>query len=103
MRAPLLLVMFAACGESPSTTIDAAIAIDASGVPTTCTDTCRTTALTATFAATRVLDRAHYGVTTSAGGATLHVEVHRGGGTGCPTSSSPAPDYTLVLGRVPLP
>lgn len=57
----------------------------------------QTTALTATMMATRVLDRAYYGVN---GNGTLHVEVYRGGGTGCPEMNSPTPEYALILGGV---
>ena len=106
MKRVWLLLVIAACGESSSLpTPDAAsatdAAIDASGFGTTCTGACQTTALTATMAATRTLDRAYYGVTAS--DSTLHVEAYRGGGTGCPTMTSPTPDYTGVLGRVAMP
>lgn len=89
---------------APAVGPDAAGALDG-GLPTTCAGACRTTALTATFGATtRTLDRAVYGVTIAAGGAaTLHVEAHRGGAAGCPTMTSPTPDYTLILGAVPVP
>lgn len=113
MRRPALVAVlaFAACGESSSTPDAAPPAADAAidGAPdaggfTSCEGACRTTALTAAFGATtRQLDRAHYGVTASATGATLHVEAYRGGGTGCPTTDSPTPSYTLVLGTVPVP
>jgi len=89
----LMAVMVLGCREAPVTP-DAA----PEGVPATCTDTCRDTALTATFQSTRVLDRAVYGNTI--GNGTLHVEAYRGGDTGCPTETSPTPDYTLVLGKV---
>lgn len=56
-----------------------------------------TTSLSAMLLETRVLDRANFGLNADN---TLHVEAHLGGDTGCPTMSSPAPDYTLVLGRV---
>jgi hypothetical protein len=85
-----------ACSDPASTppdaAVDAAIPID------------MTTNLTATFGSVqRTLDRAYFGVTRSASGATLHVEAYRGGGTGCPTQSSPTTDYTLVLATVPMP
>lgn len=111
MRAPsapmrwkaLLLVVCTACGGSSSNAPDAAVdaAVDAFGQR--CEGACRTTIVTAAMAATRSFDRASYGVTARASGAGLHVEAHRGGGTGCPTSTSPTPDYTLVLGNVPIP
>lgn len=51
-----------------------------------------------------MLDRAVYGLTIEAGQpTTAHVEAYRGGGAGCPTEASPTPDYTLVLGAVPVP
>ena len=95
-----LVVAFAlvACGGSPAPADPDAPIVNVEAGPPPCTGACQVTALTATFAATRVLDRAHFGVTASDG--TLHVEAHRGGGTGCPSQSSPNPDYTLVLGRV---
>lgn len=70
----------------------------------TCEGSCQTTALTATFGAdTRVLDLAFYGVTKDPSGTSLHVEAYRGAGMGCPEMSSPTPDYTLILGVVPVP
>lgn len=100
------LFLLAACGggdlampDAPPM-IDAAIDAPAGGF-TTCTGACRATAATAMFNATRVLDRAYYGVTASNG--TLHVEAYRNAPAGCPTMSSPNPDYTLILGRVPIP
>ncbi|MCX5745399.1 MAG: hypothetical protein NT062_23215, partial [Proteobacteria bacterium] len=100
------LAVLAACGDDASTTSDAPATVDAAvdaagGLPTTCTGACVTTALTANFGATvRVLDRAYYGVNLDG---TLHVEAYRGGGSGCPTMTSPTPAYTLVLGGVPVP
>jgi len=64
----------------------------------------QTTSLVASFGSVqRSLDRAYFGVTRSASATTLHVEAYRGGGSGCPTQSSPTTDYTLVLGTVPMP
>ena len=105
-RCGLFVLMIAmACGGDDATTTPDATVDSAGGLPTTCDGACRTTALTAQFgAATRVLDRAVYGVTAIAGQApTLHVEAYRGGGTGCPSASSPTPAYTLVLGELPVP
>ena len=109
MRTLLVLALAACSGEKMSSpdaaTTDAPrvtdAAIDAAGFGTSCTGACATTNLTASFQATRTLDRAYYGVT--AADSTLHVEAYRGGGSGCPTMTSPTPDYTLVLGRVPMP
>jgi hypothetical protein len=104
------VILLAACGggdgetkpsiDAPPQMIDAAIDAPPGGF-TTCTGACRTTSLTATFAVTRVLDRAYYGVTASP--PSLHVEAYRNAPAGCPTMSSPSPDYTLVLGTVPIP
>jgi hypothetical protein len=103
-----LALALAACGDGTGSSADAPdapIAPDAAPIfPTTCDGPCRTTDLTATFGATtRQLDHAFYGITSTATGMTLHVEAHRGGSMACPTQTSPTPDYTLVLGRVPVP
>ncbi|MBA3502063.1 MAG: hypothetical protein M4D80_04710 [Myxococcota bacterium] len=102
-----MLVLLVACGggtDAPS--IDAPIAVDAAidaPAPTfmTCTGACKTTTLSATFASTRGLDKAYYGVTQSP--PSLHVEAYKNPPAGCPTAMSPNPDYTLILGRVPIP
>ena len=103
-----LVVLLVACGgssdskpDAPIMMIDAAIDAPAMGGFTTCTGTCRNTALSAMFSMTRTLDRAYYGVTASDN--TLHVEAYRNAPAGCPTSTSPSPDYTFILGRVPIP
>lgn len=102
----VLLLALGACGDDATSAPDAAVAIDAAldapsgGLATTCTGTCATTALTATIAATRSFDLAYYGVNATG---TLHVEVYKGMQPGCPTMSSPTPDYTLILGAVPAP
>ena len=101
------LVVLAACGGGDSKpAIDAPVAIDAAvDAPaagfTTCLGACKTTGLGAMFAANRTLDRALYGVTMSP--LSLHVEAYKNAPAGCPTQTSPSPDYTLVLGRVPIP
>lgn len=105
--ASIALVVLCACGGDDAAVdagVDAAAGPDAA-LPTTCDGACRTTALTARFGATtRTFDHAAYGVTVTAGQPpTLHVEAYRGGPAGCPTASSPTPDYTLVLGELPLP
>jgi hypothetical protein len=102
----VLLLALGACGDDATKAPDAAVSIDAAidapagGLATTCTGTCATTALTAMIAATRSLDLAYYGVNASG---TLHVEVYKGMQPGCPTMTSPTPDYTLILGAVPAP
>lgn len=102
-----LLILLAACGGGgDSPTVDAPPSIDASidspaGGFTMCTGACAATALTATFSATRGLDKAYYGVTMMP--LSLHVEAYKNAPAGCPTASSPNPDYTLILGRVTIP
>jgi len=104
MLRTVLIVALVGCGggdsQSPSDASGDAPG-DSTALPDTCTGACATTAVTATFQATRQLDHAYYGVTASDG--TLHVEVHAGGTVGCPTMSSPTPDYSLILGAVPPP
>lgn len=97
------LVACADHGASPPT--DAAPAdLGSAGLSTTCTGSCATTALTATFGATvRRLDVAYFGVTTTGATPSLYVEAYGGAAAGCPTMSSPTPDYTLILGTVPVP
>lgn len=105
--ASIALILLCACGGDDAAVDaggDADVGPDAA-VPTTCEGACRTTTLAAQFGATtRTFDRAVYGVTVTAGQPpTLHVEAHRGGSGGCPSASSPTPDYTLVLGELALP
>lgn len=96
-RLAALSVALFACSDPASTPPDAA-SVDAAVIVD------MTMSLTAKFGSVqRTLDRAYFGVTRSASGATLHVEAYRGGGTGCPTQSSPTTDYTLVLATVPMP
>lgn len=101
-----IAAVLAACGDEPSAPLDAPVA-DApppdAGLPASCTGACRTLALAATFGATtRAFEHAVYGVTAGPT-PSLHVEAFRGGAAGCPTERSPTPDYTLVLGAVPVP
>ena len=97
VRCFVLLLALTACGDSPVTS-DAGSDSGSGDAPAPCQGPCATTNLTATFQATRMLDSAYYGVTFDTNN--LHVEAYRRGGTGCPTMSSPTPDYTLVLGEV---
>jgi hypothetical protein len=91
-----LLLALTACGDSPATTDGA---IDGSGdANTMCQGQCQLTNVTVTFQKTATLDSAYYGVTFDT--SNLHVEAYRRASTGCPTMSSPTPDYTLVLGEV---
>ncbi len=89
-----LLVVLAACraGSPPA---DGGPS-DA-GLTSECTGDCAVTALRAEFEAVRVLDVAVFG---NNGDGTLHVESYLGGDGGCPSETSPTPDYTLVLGKV---
>lgn len=96
MRLVLASLLLVGCREDAPPPADAAI--DAPGVPETCDGACRTTAITAMFQSTRVLDRAVYGVT--AADSTLHVEVYGGADPGCPSETSTTPAYTLVLADV---
>ena len=99
------LLGLGACGSSPAS-VDAS-GDDAPGDGTpgdplgTCTGQCKTTALTAAFKATRTLDSAYFGVTSQDG--SLHIEAYKRSGTGCPTMSSPTPDYTLVISSMAAP
>lgn len=72
------------------------------GLPMICDGACKTTSITAAMAMTRTLDHGIYGVNRTPAG-TLHIEVHKGGASGCPSMSSPTPDYSLVLGAMPTP
>lgn len=49
----------------------------------------------------RDLDRSQWGTTTIDGGTGIYLEAHKGGDPACPTSSSPTPDYTLIVANVP--
>jgi hypothetical protein len=90
--------------DAATSTADAATTADAPGGFSTCEGTCQTTALTATFGqTTRVLDRAYYGISKTPSGSTLFVEAYRNAPARCPEESDPPPDYTLVLGSVPIP
>ena len=96
-----LLVLLAACGSNEHREAgppDVLIQMDAPAFSMTCTYACTTTALTAAFQVTRVLDHAYFGIT--AADNSLHVEAYKGGATGCPTMNSPTPEYTLVVGHV---
>jgi hypothetical protein len=96
----VLLFVLVACGES-SALPDAAGSADSGDPLGTCDRPCRTTALSAMFAATRTLDLAFFGINSDDN--TLRIEAYRGAGNGCPTMNSPPPDYTLVVARVPMP
>lgn len=100
-----LLLVLAACGDdgaTPAPDAPAAMPDAPVGLATTCTGACQTTNITAAMSMTRSLDRAVYGVNRTPA-STLHIEVHKGGMAGCPTMTSPTPDYSLILGAMPIP
>ena len=110
MRTALLalsILPLACGGDDTSSAADAAI--DASNeLPTSCTGDCAVFALSATFGGTtEEFDRAFFGLTSpgksDSGDWELHIESYGGGDDACPTESSPAPDRTVVLARVPIP
>jgi hypothetical protein len=111
MRVALLLVLVACSDDGSPPPADGPPQIDAApgdmmgnGLATTCTGACTTTALTATFGGTtRTLDVAYFGVTTMGGTQSLYVEAYGAAAAGCPSMSSPTPDYTLIFGSVPMP
>ncbi len=95
--------MLAACGDAPPANVDGGTDATADGggsadAGSSCQGACAQTNLTAMFQVTRSLDSAYYGVTFDTNN--LHVEAYKRGTSGCPTMSSPTPDYTLVLGEV---
>lgn len=72
------------------------------GASSTCEGACKTTSLVVDIGGKkRTLVRAQFGTQTGDGGAQLHTESHLGGQAGCPSASSPSPDYTLIVTSVP--
>lgn len=103
VRLLALVFVIAACGDSPPGSVDGGgdgMGSDSGsdGASSSCEGACKQTNVTAMFQVTRMLDSAYYGVTFDTNN--LHVEAYKRGSTGCPTMSSPTPDYTLVLGEV---
>ncbi len=95
------LLLLAACGGNGAKAPVDAIALDAvAGDFATCTSACMTTAVSVKISAQRTLDVAYYGVNQDG---SLHLEAYAGAAAGCPTMSSPTPDYALILGAVPVP
>ena len=94
--AALLLLALSACG-SPAGATDAAIDTPGAG-DDACQGSCSQTNVTAMFQATRMLDSAHYGNTFDT--KNLRIEAYAGAAAGCPTMSSPTPDYTLIVAEV---
>jgi hypothetical protein len=97
MRPTIILLVLCACdaADVSGTLHDAQVIPEPDALA--CEGACKTTALTATFMATRTLDVAYYGTNTDL---TLHLEAYAGAAAGCPTMNSPTPDYTLILGRI---
>jgi hypothetical protein len=78
------------------------------GLPAQCEGECRQTTLSAEVGARQGnFERVQFGFTSPQRSGRdrweLHVEAHSGGSAECPIESSPLPDRTLVLGRIPLP
>lgn len=91
MRWVVGLVLLGACDSTSSTPgVDAPV-----DMATECTGDCQTTALTATFLATRTLDRAFYGVMKD--GKSLQVEAWGGAGETTCNLAGPTPDYILMI------
>ena len=91
-------------GDETAASSDAAtdtkVATDAPA--TACEGACKTTSLVADFGGKkRTLVRAQMGTQPGDGGVELHTESHLGGVPGCPTMSSPSPDYTLNVTAIP--
>lgn len=105
---PLLLAL-SACASSPAATSDAAVdtafdnLVDTS---TVCEAACRTQSLEAQFGSvTAAFERSVFGITSPAKSSSkqweLHVEAVHGGAPGCPSSTSPTPERTLVIAGLP--
>jgi hypothetical protein len=87
-------------GPSADAAEDASAAPDAAA--STCEGACKTTDLQASFGTKkRVLVRAQFGTQGGSASPELHTESHLGGEAACPQMSSPSPDYTLILTKVP--
>lgn len=96
-----VMLMLGACGGSDAGAVLDAPAPDAAAITfATCTGTCRVTAVVVNIASQRTLDVGYFGVNQAG---TLHVEAYAGAAGGCPTMTSPTPDYALILGAVPAP
>ena len=96
-----ILILLTACGGNDAKPAVDATPLDAVGGDfATCTGACMTTAVIVNIAAQRTLDVAYYGVNQNG---SLHLEAYAGAAAGCPTMSSPTPDYALILGAVPVP
>ncbi len=83
-----------ACGNSPAGEVDAGDDGDAA----MCTGNQCLTDITAMFTTTQKLDLAYYGVIFDT--KNLRVEAYSRATRDCPTSTSPTPDYTLIVNEV---
>ena len=97
MRSSIILLLLSACdpADVSGTVHDAQVIPEPDALA--CEGSCKTTALNATFMASRTLDVAYYGTNTDL---TLRLEAYKGAAAGCPTMNSPTPDYTLILSRI---
>ncbi len=80
----------------------------APAVPTACMGSCRDLSLSIDLNGTQdSFQRAYYGLTSpaqsSSGEWQVHLEATSGGADGCPTESSPSPDWTLVVAGLTVP
>ena len=100
MRVALVLLVVCACGSKPSGDGDAGTDTDApaDADDSPCQGQCKQTNVTLMFNVTRTIDTAYYGTTFDSMG--LHVEGYYNAAPGCPTGTSPTPDYTLVMREV---
>lgn len=96
----LILMLLASCGGNDAHPAADAARDAVTSAFATCTGACMTTAVTVRIAAQRTLDVAYYGVNQDG---TLHVEAYANATAGCPTMTSPTPDYALILGSMPVP
>ena len=96
----LLLIAAAACGDKPSTMVDGGGdgGGDTSDASSTCSGMCKQTNVSLMFMNTRNIDVAYYG--TMFDSSAVRIEGYKNAAPGCPTGSSPTPDYTLIVGEV---
>lgn len=104
MRVLIATLIVAGCGGETAPELDAPALDAAAGLPTTCDGACQALTLRASFGGTvRDFEQAYFGISRADDPPTLHVEAYRGGAAGCPSGSSPTPDYTLVVAGLPRP
>ena len=93
-------------GPPDADTADAGRPDAGPGLPITCEGPCRSLTVAATLnQAQGGFQRAYYGLTapgqSSTGDWALYVEASSGGADGCPTETSPTPDWNLIVAAVP--